>query len=211
MQKYNLHVVDYLSGGHTVRKGYFFTVAALFVAFILSGCAQSNIVHLSYPPADGGGTHPTRQRRVCVVDLENLRPKHEIGSRLNGEPLLPRTPVERWMALGLAEELRRAGYSVTMAETMDDALRSGADYIVTGEALEVRLTESSLTRFTATVRANITLLDGRGNLITSNGYNSVFSRTVLPVMYRRVPQTLLDEALVEMLHPAVELLVKMMP
>ncbi|MDL2210824.1 hypothetical protein LJC26_08500 [Desulfovibrio sp. OttesenSCG-928-O18] len=176
----------------------------------MTGCAQNNIVHLSYPPAGGNAIQASRQSRVCVVDFENLRNRYDIGSRLDGTLILPRTAVERWLALGLAAELTRSGYTVVTAETLPEALATGADYIVTGESLEVRLAENSITRFTATVRTNITLMQGGGAPLTTNGYNSVFSRTIISIN-RSVPQTLLDEALAEMLHPATELLTKIMP
>ena len=145
---------------------------------------------------------------VCIVDFENKRPVHAIGERQDGSPILPRVPVERWLATGVAEELKREGYAVLMAETLPDALGKGADYIITGEADEVWLAETSLTRYTGTIRSSITLLDGTGSHVTKNGYNSVYSKTVLPVY--GVPQTLLNDALAEMLQPAARLLSKTM-
>lgn len=180
----------------------------LLCSLLLTGCA-GNIVNLSYPPLQKTAS-PVAEKNisVCIVDFENKRGNGAIGKRLNDDPILPRTPVERWLATGLAIELQNAGYAITMAETLPAALMRGTDYIVAGEAEEVRLTESSYTRYTGTIRASISLLDGKGNHITRNAYNSVYSKAVLPIY--GVPQSLLDEALAEMLFPAVRLLVKTM-
>lgn len=193
------------SHGMVMHRLIFFTLTAVFL--LLSACAQGNVVRLSYPAsrapeAAGNGI------RVCVVDFENKRDKIELGLRQNGQIIIGRTMVERWLAEGVAAELARAGYTTVMAETMDGARKLGPDYIVTGDAEEVWLAEPSLTRFTATVRTSITLLDGQGRDITSNNYSSVFSTARLPV--HGVPQTLLDEALFEMLQPAVQLLTQAM-
>ncbi len=183
-------------------------LACLLCAVCLSGCA-GNIVTLSYPPAQpGAALPPAGNRAVCVVDFANNRTTSDIGRRQNGDALLARTPVERWLALGVAQELRNAGYRVDTAETMAEAVARQPEYIVTGEVEEVWLAESSLTRYTGTIRASISLLDGNGGYITRNAYNSTYSKTVLPVY--GVPQTLLDDALAEMLQPAVRLLVKTM-
>lgn len=145
---------------------------------------------------------------VCIVDFENKRPGLAIGERQDGTPILPRVPVERWIATGIAKELAYGGYTVLMAETLPEALTKGTEYIITGEAEEVWLAETSLTRYTGIIRASIALLDGTGSRITKNGYSSVYSKGILPVY--GVPQTLLNEALAEMLQPATRLLFKTM-
>jgi hypothetical protein len=198
----------FFRGEVQVNRHRFCIVFTVLCALFLAGCAR-NIVHLSYPSAGEQIPAPTKKSRVCVVDFENLRDKNAIGVRLNGETLLPRTLVERWLALGIAEELGRAGYAVSLAETTADALAEHPDYIVTGEAEEVWIAETSLTRFTGSIRARITLSQGNGLNTTSNSYNSVYSKAVLPVY--GVPQTLLGEALSEMLRPAVRLLAQIMP
>ena len=187
---------------------YFPVFAIMLCALLLSGC-MGNVVNLSYPPLQEPLAAVTENGlTVCVVDFANKRETGPIGKRQNGEAILPRTPVERWLASGVAEELRRAGYRVVMKETLAEALATGSDYIVAGEAEEVRLMENSLTRFTGTIRSSITLLDGRGGHITRNAYSSVYSKAVLPIY--GVPQTLLDDALAEMLQPAATLLVQKM-
>ena len=180
-----------------------FLTISLF-SLLLLGCA-SNIVSLSYPslqPTDI--PYPSRAISVCVVDFTNKRPEAAIGKRQNGEKLLPRTPVERWLATGLAIELQQAGFHMMMAETEAEAIAMNADYLVTGESEEVWLTETSITRYTGIIRSSISLHDGKGTHITRNAYNSVYSKTVLPLY--ATPQTLLDDALVEMLQPVVALL-----
>lgn len=176
----------------------------LLISLLLTGCA-GNIIHLSYPtlqaPASSG---PEKDISVCVIDFTNKRNAGVIGERLSGEKILPRTPVERWLATSLAEELKRAGYRVSTAETLAAALAAQPDYIVSGDAEEVWLAETSFTRYTGTIRTSITLLDGRGDHLTSNAYNCIYSKTVLPIY--GVPQTLLADALQEMLLPAVKLL-----
>lgn len=181
------------------------SVAVLFFALCLvCGCAQSNIIQLAYPDRAATAAPASKKSRVCVVDFENKRESGAIGVRQSGKQLLPRTPVERWLASSMAEELVRAGYETVLAETMEDALAANADYIVEGEALEVWLAETSHTRFTGSVRLSIALFDGHGAYITKNSYSSVYSKTVLPIY--GVPQTLLNEALAEILQPAVQLL-----
>lgn len=184
-------------------------MAILFGSWLLlgAGCAQQNVIRLSYPAMEAA----PQQRdgvTVCVVDFENKRSRAAIGERLDGEKLLPRTPVERWLANSLAEEIRRAGYKTNVVETLEDALAQNPNFIVTGEAEEVWLAENSITRYTGSIRTSIALLDGKGHDITKNSYNSVYSKTVLPIY--GVPQTLLSEALAEMLQPASRLLVHMM-
>lgn len=179
----------------------------MLCVFLLSGCA-GNVINLSYPPMRQAAPPVTKGITVCIVDFENKRLTHAIGKQKDGSPILPRVPVERWLATGVAEELKRGGYTVLMAETLPDALSKGANYIITGEAEEVWLAETSLTRYTGTIRTSITLLDGAGSRITKNGYNSVYSKGVLPVY--GVPQTLLNDALAEMLQPAVRLLFQTM-
>ena len=138
------------------------------------------------------------------MDFTNKRNAGVLGERLNGDRILPRTPVERWLATSLAGELEHAGYRVSTAENLAVALAAQPDYIVAGEAEEVWLAETSLTRYTGTIRVSITLLDGQGGRITTNAYNCIYSKTVLPIY--GVPQTLLADALQEMLLPAVKLL-----
>lgn len=184
-----------------------FPVILLF-SLLFAGCA-GNIINLSYPSLQKTDSPVAlKTSTVCIVDFTNKRGRTAIGKRLNGEELLPRIQVERWLATGLAMELQNAGYTTVMAETLSAALAMNADYIVLGEDEEVWLAETSLTRYTGIIRASISLLDGKGAHITRNGYNSVYSKTVLPVY--GVPQTLLDEALAEMLRPAALLLTKTM-
>lgn len=180
-----------------------------FFLFLLCLCGipgcTGNVVTFSYPLIRDDAPAPVLKNiSVCIVDFANQWETAAIGERLDGSPILPRTPVGRWLAASLAAELAHAGYTVSVAESFSDARAKGADYIVTGEAEEVWLAETSLTRFTGTIRASISLLDAEGNRITRNGYSSVYSKSVLPIY--GVPQTLLDEALAEMLHPAARLL-----
>lgn len=181
--------------------------ALAVICLIFHGCAQGNIVRLSYPEP-GSAVSSGTGKRVCVVDFDNKRDRSEIGQRQSGESILGRTLVERWVAQGVAAELSHAGYAVSVVETLAEALAAEPDYIVTGEVEEVWLAESSLTRFTATIRASVSLLNGRGGDITSNNYNCVFSTALLPAY--GVPQTLLDEALFELLQPAAQLLTQTM-
>ena len=180
----------------------------LVIATALAGCAQ-NVVPLSYPLPQHSVSAPQRNVTVCVVDFENKRGKKAaIGVKQNGEALLPRTPVERWLATSMAEEIKQAGFPVIMTETLPEAIQAKPDYIISGEAEEVWLSESSFARYTGTVRTSISLLDGEGKHITKNSYSSVFSQTVIPIS--GVPKTLLDEALFEMLQPAVTLLIPLL-
>ena len=180
----------------------------LLFSFTLMGCTN-NVVTLSYPLAhDALSPDNTRNISVCIVDFSNNRKESAVGKQQNNTQLLPRTPVERWLATGLALELQHAGFQILMAESLPEAIARKADYIVTGESEEVWLMETSITRYTGVVRASISLLDGVGNHITRNAYSSVYSKAVLPIY--GVPQTLLDDALVEMLQPAVDLLAKTM-
>lgn len=192
-----------------VRRHHFFAYTALCALLFLAGCAQNNVVRLASPGMNVSGAAAPKESRVCVVDFTNKRGTHAVGELLNGEALLPRTPVERWLAESVAAALTDAGYAVSTAETMAEALAGNAEYIVTGEAEEVWLAESSLARYTGAVRASIALLDNQGAHITRNNYSSVYSQTTLPVY--GVPQDLLADALAEMLRPAIRLLVTMMP
>jgi hypothetical protein len=189
-----------------------FAVILLFGTYLLfsAGCASGNIIWLSYPEAAVTENAPPESHAatVCIVDFHNKRGRTAIGQRLNGERLFPRTPVDRWLASSLAEELKRAGYKVTVEETEENALAKSPDFIITGEADEVWLAEVSITRYAGSIRASITLSDGKGRDITKNSYNSFYSKTVLPIY--GVPQTLLNEALAEMLQPASRLLVQIM-
>lgn len=193
--------------GETTVKQFCFSLLGLLVLATLAGCAQ-NVVALSYPPPQQDVFAAERHRSVCVVDFENKRGKVAVGVRQNGDTLLPRTPVERWLAFCTAEEISRAGFPVIMAETLPEAIQAHPDYIILGEAEEVWLSESSFARYTGTVRTSISLLDGNGRHITKNSYSSVFSKTALPMS--GVPKTLLDDALFEILQPAVTLLIPLM-
>lgn len=192
-----------------IARLYSFPLPALLLClFFLSGCA-GNVVALSYPPLQNPLSAPESSGiTVCIVDFENKRAESIIGRRQNGNAILPRTPVERWLAVSLAEELRGAGYAVSMAETLPEAMSKGVQYIIIGDAEEVWLTETSFARYTGTIRTSISLLDGAGCHITRNAYNSVYSKPVLPLY--GVPRTLLDEALAEIFHPAARLLSKTM-
>ena len=173
----------------------------LLCVFSLAGCT-GNVVNISFPSLQEEPSPETaRNILVCVVDFKNKRGVSAVGKRKNGESLQPRMPVERWMMLGLARELIRSGFHVNTVETMDQALASGAKYIITGEAEEAWLEETSLTRYTASIRASLTLHGGTGVFITRNAYNSVYSTAFLPVY--GPPQDLMDKAFLEMLHPAV--------
>ena len=208
VQEKALHMTHSFWNDIFIRRFRLLIPGLILCFFLLSGCA-GNVINLSYPPMQQDIPSTAKKGiTVCVVDFENKRPAYPIGERQDGSPILPRVPVERWLATGVAEELKRGGYTVLMAETLPDALDKGSDYIITGEADEVWLAETSLTRYTGTIRASITLLDGAGSHITKNGYNSVYSKGILPVY--GVPQTLLNDALAEMLQPAARLLFKTM-
>lgn len=178
--------------------------AFLLIPLLLSGCA-GNVIRLSYPALQAAESPGAEKNiSVCVIDFDNNRNESVLGKRLNGDSILPRTPVERWLATSLAEELGHAGYRASTAEDLATALAMRSDYIIAGVAEEVWLAETSLTRYTGTIRASITLLDGQGSHLTTNVYNCIYSKTVLPIY--GVPQTLLADALQEMLLPAVKLL-----
>lgn len=181
--------------------------AVLVAAFFFAACAPKNVVHLGYPEAEAPA-QAAGKARVYIVDFDDKRENGAVGERLNGEKILPRTSVARWLAASLAEELRRAGYAAVVTESMEQAVGQRPDFIVTGEIEEVRLTETSITRYTGAIRASVTLRAGNGEIVTKNSYSSVYSKAVLPIY--GVPQTLLDEALAEMLQPASRLLVRTM-
>lgn len=190
--------------GWNIRSRRIVFFAFLLIPLLLSGCA-GNVIHLSYPALQAAGpSGAVKDISVCVIDFDNKRTEAVLGKRLNGDDILPRTPVERWLATSLAEELGHAGYRVSTAEDLTAALAMRPDYIIAGEAEEVWLAETSFTRYTGTIRASITLLDGQGGHLTTNVYNCIYSKTVLPIY--GVPQTLLADALQEMLLPAVKLL-----
>lgn len=190
-------------------RNFYLLIVSLLLGALLTGCAN-NVVRLSYPgfPSENISHPPPDAMSVYIVDFENKREKSAIGERQRGDQILPRTLVERWIALGVKEELSRAGYQAVVVETLSEALTHVPDYIITGEAEDVWLSEHSFARYIGSVRASISLLDGKGRHITTNSYSSVFSRTVLPVY--GVPQSLLDEALFEMLQPAAKLLTRIM-
>ena len=190
-----------------MKRHYFSFLFVFIIACTLTGCAQ-NIVALSYPSLPQSISTQQQNISVCIVDFENKRGKSAIGVMQDGRELLPRTPVERWLASSIAEELKQKGFSISMAETLSEAIQAKPDYILFGEAEEVWICESSFARYTGTVRSSVSLLHGNGEHITKNSYSSVFSKTALPMS--GIPKKLLDDALFEMFQPAVKLLIPLL-
>ena len=174
-------------------------LVCLVLCFFLTACGGRSVVELTYPlsPPAASDTRPN----FCVVDFENMRTSHNLGTYRDGEVIRPRTPVERWLASAVAGELANKGFTAITVENFKQALDVRADYIITGDAEEIRIDHPSITRFASTLRMTLVLMDGRGRHVTANNYNGVFSQTVLPGT--NVPRSLLSAALQEVLQPAV--------
>lgn len=174
-------------------------VLFLFAAFLFTGCAR-NVVRLSYP-APETGVAKNGASSICVVLFEDRRNKAEIGQRRNGELFQPQTAVNDWVSRAVADELVRAGFVVTYAQTLEQARQSSPDFIVTGIIEEVWLSEPSFTSLACSMRATVSLLRGSGTHVFKNSFSAKLTRTVIPAMDSS--PKILTETLGDLLEPAV--------
>lgn len=183
---------------------------ARFIFFLavlmLSGCAGS-IVSLSYRPQALEAVKPSTTAKVCVILFEDLRDVWEIGVRRDEKtPFYAGSPVNEWISRSLAEQLASAGVTVLYAKDREEALHSGADFLVSGELEELWLKQNALTYYTCLMRVTISLSKGDEKHVRKNSFSSTLSRTVLP--FSSTPREVLGDCLRELLVPAAEKIVQ---
>ena len=150
----------------------------LSILFAL-GCAQKSI-SLQYHHADANRLTPVGAKTLCVVAMADVRSSASIGQTREGADIYTEDDVRFWFNKAVAARMADLGFLVTHAETMEAAVQSNADYILTGEIHKVWLKETSLTSYEAQLSLFVTLR-GRTGAIFTNTMNSSSSQTVIPV------------------------------
>lgn len=175
----------------------------LLCALALSGCAR-NALHLAYPEHSKLAVPSASASSVCVVEFSDERGKLEIGEYRNGTFAHAGSPVTAWLARALAEELAAEGFIVSYAATLEEAILSAPDHIITGSVDEVWLQESGMTKYSCSIRCTLSLLAPDGIRLFRNSLSAKVTRSTLPLIGNG--EAALTEAAQEFIQPAARLI-----
>lgn len=173
----------------------------LLTCTLLVACGPSNTVRLVYKPADSSVLPAPGAPRVTVVQFTDKRANTQLGIRRDNSSFVANAPLAEWLSRSLADELGRLGLQVSYATTADQARSGNPDYIITGNIEEMWLKESSSTELSATIRANMSLSNRKGRIL-SDSLSAGQTRKALPSA--NTAEELLSDTLQELVTPAAQ-------
>ncbi len=122
-------------------------VIVLLGAIGLIGCASKSAIDLQYQTT-GINLEPC-PGSISVVQLNDKRPKSAIGVTKDGKEFYPKTSVSEWVSRALYDELDRGGCNV---EFYQKNYKFDTDFTLTGDILEIFVTQKSLTDYSASMK-----------------------------------------------------------
>ena len=149
-------------------------VFVLLVGFGLTGCAKRTTIELQFAPT-GINLEPC-PGTIAVVEVADKRTRSAIGVTHGGSEFFARTSVTAWVSRAFADELTAGGCQVQLHPRM---MEFDTDFVVTGDLLEVFITQRSVTDYTATMRLRIVATSGGKNVFAKT-FNSTFNQTTAP-------------------------------
>ena len=168
----------------------FYVLCVLMVA--LSGCAD-NTIRLLFRPAPAGTVTDPNAPSLAVLRFEDKRPEVWIGQRMgeNGGYFQAGSSVPEWVSRSLADELVLHGVKAFYAEDAQSAAALKPEYTISGELLQVWVTEINPTKYQVEVRFHVTMR--LADRTWGETFFSTQERTGMPGS--RIVEELLNDAL----------------
>ncbi|HIV66240.1 MAG TPA: hypothetical protein H9991_08265 [Candidatus Mailhella excrementigallinarum] len=168
----------------------FYVLCVLMVA--LSGCAD-NTIRLLFRPAPAGTVTDPYAPSLAVLRFEDKRPEVWIGQRMgeNGGYFQAGSSVPEWVSRSLADELVLHGVKAFYAEDAQSAAALKPEYTISGELLQVWVTEINPTKYQVEVRFHVTMR--LADRTWGETFFSTQERTGMPGS--RIVEELLNDAL----------------
>lgn len=162
------------------------------LTFMLSGCAD-NTIRLLYRPAPAGAVSSPYAPTLAVLRFEDKRPEVWIGRRMgeNGGYFQAGSSVPEWVSRSLADELLLYGVKAFYAEDARSAAALKPEYMLSGELIQVWMTEINPTRYQVEVRFRVSMR--LADRTWSETFFSTQERTGMPGS--RMVEELLNDAL----------------
>lgn len=176
---------------------YFCLIIVLGLSLV--ACGPSNLVYLSYEPASPVSKPLSDAPHISVALFEDSRSHANLGIKKSGSAFTSANLVAEWITRSLTDELVRRGANATYAPTMDMALETNPQYLMTGIVHDVWLEEITTTTYKTTIRLTIRLSDLHGRLHTET-INASQEFTGLPTS--EVANILFANTLQDLLVPA---------
>lgn len=161
----------------------------------LTACGPTNYVRLHYASTVEPARVQPNAPAVTVVEFADGRTMKDVGLRRDETPFIPVSSVSAWVSEALEQELSRKGLQTRYVKNTMDA--EPGEHVVTGTVLKVWLRQKTLTDYTVSIEAAISL---NGNLPTT--YRAEEERQVIPTSDTTEKQ--LTEALRSLLAGAVQ-------
>lgn len=143
-----------------LRRPAFFSLfcAMCVLTFLVSGCAD-NTIRLLYRPAPDGTVSDPYAPTLAVLRFEDKRPEVWIGRRMgeNGGYFQAGSSVPEWVSRSLADELLLQGVKAFYAEDAQSAAARKPEYTLSGELLQVWMTEINPTKYQVEVRFRVSM------------------------------------------------------
>lgn len=139
----------------------------------LFGCGGKNAIDLEYETT-GINLEPC-PGSIAVVELADKRPKSAIGVTKDGKEFYAKTSVTEWVSRALYDELDRGGCQV---EYYQKQYAFDTDFTLTGDILEVYVTQKSLMDYTASMQLRI-VAAAAGDKVYEKTFTSTYGKTAV--------------------------------
>jgi hypothetical protein len=146
----------------------------LLGGFSLIGCAGKSAIELQYEPT-GINLEPC-PGSIAVVELADKRPQSAIGKTKDGKEFYSKTSVPEWVSRALYDELVGGG---CQAEYHEKAYEFDTDFTLTGDIVEIFVTQKSLSDYSASMKLRIVATAG-GSKVYEKTYTSTLGKTTVP-------------------------------
>ena len=140
----------------------------------LFGCAGKSAIELQYETT-GINLEPC-PGSIAVVEMADKRPQSAIGKTKDGQQFYAKTSVPEWVSRALYDELAGGGCRVQYHEK---AYEFDTDFTLTGDIIEIFVTQKSLSDYAASMKLRI-VATGGGKKVYEKTYSSTLGKTTVP-------------------------------
>jgi hypothetical protein len=140
----------------------------------LVGCAGKSAIDLQYEPT-GINLEPC-PGSIAVVELADKRPQSAIGKTKDGKDFYAKTSVPEWVSRALYDELVGGG---CQAEYHEKKYEFDTDFTLSGDIVEIFVTQKSLSDYAASMKLRIVATAG-GSKVYEKTYSSTLGKTTVP-------------------------------